>query len=69
MPQRPHDHPCQQCLTPTDCYGELEANDDGWPLVRCRAFHLDSGQIDDLFLCDDCRERLVRDTEASDAAV
>lgn len=37
-----------------DCHGELVANDDGFPLVRCMAYHLDGGQVDPDFLCDDC---------------
>lgn len=52
---RPHTHHCRHCHTPVDCSGELEPNDDGWPVVRCVVFHLDSGQIDPEFLCDSCR--------------
>lgn len=39
-----------------DCDGTLEPNDDGWPVVRCLAFHLDGGQCDPDFLCEPCRE-------------
>jgi hypothetical protein len=56
MRPRPHSHPCRHCRTPVECEGELVANDDGWPTVICRAYHLDGGQIDDTFLCEACRE-------------
>jgi hypothetical protein len=39
------------------CDGELVANDDGWPTVICRAFHLDGGQVDSDFLCEECEEK------------
>jgi hypothetical protein len=54
MRERPHFHACQQCQNPTECHGELEPNHDGEPRVRCRVFHLDGGQVDSAFLCDEC---------------
>lgn len=51
-----HTHPCRHCGTPTECWGELEPNHDGWPIVTCQIYHLDGGQIDPDFRCDDCRE-------------
>lgn len=53
---RGHVHQCQRCGAETDCSGELVANDDGFPVVICRSFHLDGGQVDDEFLCQDCRD-------------
>ena len=51
-----HLHPCSRCDRPTECFGALEPNDDGWPVVRCLVYHLDGGQIDPDFLCDECIE-------------
>ena len=56
MRDKPHTHKCQHCGTPVDCHGELESNDDGWPMVRCVVFHLDGGQVDSDFLCESCLE-------------
>jgi hypothetical protein len=54
MRERPHDHPCQRCGVRTPCTGELQPNHDGFPIVICRDFHLEGGQIDDTFLCAAC---------------
>jgi hypothetical protein len=56
--ERAHTHACQSCGAVTECYGELEPNHDGFPVVICRAFHLDGGQVDSDFRCDDCDEKL-----------
>ena len=54
MTDRPHVHKCAHCGTPVECHGEQESNDDGWPVVRCLTYHLDSGQTDPDFLCESC---------------
>ena len=54
-PDTRHEHACQRCGKPADCCGELVPNDDGFPTVICRTFHLDGGQVDPDFICDDCR--------------
>lgn len=63
---RPHTHACQQCGKPAECHGELEPNHDGFPIVTCRAFHLDGGQIDTDFACEACEELRDRCDEPSD---
>lgn len=55
--ERPHHHKCQGCGVETECHGELEPNHDGFPVVICRAFHLDGGQVDSEFRCEDCEEK------------
>ncbi len=60
-----HSHACQRCGTPTACTGELEPNHDGFPVVTCRAFHLDGGQVDSDFLCEDCAEKVRAENHAA----
>jgi hypothetical protein len=57
--ERAHHHACQRCSVPTVCRGELEPNHDGFPVVICRAFHLDGGQVDDTFICEACEARPI----------
>ena len=54
--ERPHLHACQRCGTQTECCGEQEPNHDGFPVVTCRNFHLEGGQVDDTFMCAACAE-------------
>ena len=50
----PHHHPCQRCGAKTECEGLLLRNDDGFPEVICDKFHLDGGEVNADFLCDEC---------------
>lgn len=51
----PHSHPCQRCGVKTECGGTYEPNEDGFPEVICREFHLDGG-INPDFRCETCAE-------------
>lgn len=56
-----HTHACARCGVATLCDGDLEPNHDGFPVVICRSFHLDGGQVDDTFRCDECEEKVKAD--------
>lgn len=53
--QLQHTHACVSCGVPTDCHGEYERNDDGFPPLICREFHQDGGRINPDFLCPTCQ--------------
>ena len=50
----PHHHACQRCGAKTECGGVFEQNDDGWPEVTCREFHLPGGDLNPEFVCETC---------------
>ena len=59
-----HKHPCDECLEPVPCDGELERNHDGWPAVICLTYHKPWGSTMET-LCEDCRERRTNESLVS----